>query len=195
MSTPYTRIPRTTLWLLRGDENVRPFYIGKAPITNEEYEAFDPSHARPSSSPGDRDPVVQVSFREALDYCRWYAEASGKPFRLPSEIEWEFACRAGSRTRYFWGEDPGAGDAHLWDAENSGGRCHEVESKKANGFGIHDILGNVWEWTGSVSGPDPAVARGGSFRTPRAELDCAVRLTLDPAERRDDIGFRIARFL
>jgi formylglycine-generating enzyme required for sulfatase activity len=197
-STPYTRIPRTTLWLLRGGDDVRPFYIGKAPITNEEYEAYDPSHRRAPTSPNDRDPVVLVSIHDALGYCHWYAEASGKPFRLASGAEWEFACRAGSQTRYFWGDDPVAGDPYLWDAETSGARCHEVETSKANAFGLHDLLGNVWEWTGSLHVPDPggpAIARGGSFRTPRSEIDCALCLRLDPSDRRDDLGFRIARYL
>jgi formylglycine-generating enzyme len=193
---PYTKVPRTTLWLLRGDDLVRPFYIGKAPITNQEYEAYDPAHARAPSSPGDRDPVVDVSLHDALAYCAWYAEASGKPFRLPSDAEWEHACRAGTDGACFWGADPAAGDPYVWDAATSDGRAHEVESKKANGFGLHDLLGNVWEWTGGLDLTEHApVARGGSFRTPRAEIGWAARRSLDPNDRRDDLGFRIARFL
>lgn len=222
---PYTRVPRTTLWLLREGEvtigdgtsdrpqftvSVRPIYIGKAPITNDEYEAFDPAHRRSHTSTGDRDPVVGVSFADAIGYCRWYSAASSKDFRLPSEVEWEFACRGNTAPPYFWGSDPKAGDPHVWDAATSSGHAHPVETSRANPFGLHDLLGNVWEWTASLflpypvtdsdkrddpSLPGPRVIRGGSFRTPRADLSSAARQSLDPSECRDDLGFRIARYL
>lgn len=224
--TPYTRLPRPTLWLLRGDEfemggegadeqprftaRAEPIYISKAPVTNEEYEAFAPGRTRPPSSDGDLEPVVGVSFAEAGAYCDWYSEASGKRFRLPTELEWEFACRGGAGTRYYWGDDPGGGDGHSWDGDSSDGRCRQVETLGANELGLYDMLGNVWEWTASlhlpypiVEGdgrddrerPGPRVIRGGSFRTPRAELGSAVRAALDPEECRDDVSFRIVRLL
>ena len=195
-SVPYTRLPRPTLWLLRGDDDrdVRAIYISKSPITNEEYEAYDPAHARAACSPGDRHPVVNVTFDDAAGYCRWYAEASGKAFRLPSEAEWEFACRAGTSGRTFWGDDLAAGDPFVWDERTSGGTCQDIETRQANGNGLHDMLGHVWEWTDTEAGAD-RVIRGGSFRTPRAELGCDLRDRVAPAVRRDDLGFRIVRFL
>jgi formylglycine-generating enzyme required for sulfatase activity len=198
------------LWLVRGDDaDVRSLYISKSPITNEEYEAFDPSHRRAVTSRGDRDPVVDVSFRDALAYCRWYSRASGKAFRLPTEGEWEFACRAGTTGPWFWGDQPDAGDPFVWDAATSGGRCREVETSRANPNGLHDMLGNVWEWTASAflaevaspasmddpGAPGPRAIRGGSFRTDRRQLGSALRAALDPQEHRDDLGFRIARML
>ena len=198
-SVPYTRLPRPTLWLLRGEDDVRPFYLSKNPITNEEFEAYDPSHVRGPSSPGDLHPVVNVSFDDAAGYCQWYARASGKPFRLLSEIEWEQACRAEQPGQFFWGDDAEAGDPYVWDERTSGGRCRPVETSKANGFGLYDTLGNVWEWTStpfSSGSPDgPRAVRGGSFRTPRAELSIGARMSVAPGERRDDLGFRIGRFL
>jgi formylglycine-generating enzyme required for sulfatase activity len=216
----YLRLPRPTLWLVKGDtfemggdgpdESPRftvelgSFYLSKSPVTNEEYEAFAPGHERGPTAPGDRDPVVNVSFDDALEYCHWYAVASGKPFRLPTEAEWEHACRAGTRTRYFWGDDWSGGTRHVQPAD----RCREVETLAANPFGLHDMLGNVWEWTASLLAPYPVVEadgrddperpgprtiRGGSFRT--TEIGCAARGALDRGEKRDDLGFRIVRSL
>ncbi len=223
---PYTRYPRTTLWLLRGEDFVmggdapdeqprfeaetRSFYIGKAPITNEEYEVFCPEHARCEASNCDDTPAVNLSFWDAQAYCRWYSEATGKDFRLPTELEWEFACRGDEPSRYFWGDDPGRGDRYCWDAETSRARAQPVEGLEANKHGLHDLLGNVWEWTASLYLPYPIrdgdgrddsvasgdrVARGGSFRSPRSELSTAVRLPLAPDTRQDDLGFRILRLL
>ena len=212
MEGPYTRHPRATLWLLEGDDftmgadgpdaftaEVPSIYIGKSVITNEEYEVYDPSHPRCERSVGDRDPVVNVSFRDAVGYCDWYSEATGKAFGLPSELQWEFAAQGGS-----------GASAYAWAKDNSGGRAHEVETKRANPFGLHDMLGLVWEWTSSLhqsypivdgDGRDdldrvgPRAIRGGSYRTPSAELGPAVRDALAEDTRREDLGFRIVRLL
>jgi formylglycine-generating enzyme required for sulfatase activity len=220
----YTKVPRTTLWLVAEasfamggdgpDEAPRrlvsagPFYIGKAPITNAQYAAFDPGHGRAASSPGDDDPVVGVGFRDAVAYCAWYSDLSGKAFRLPTEAEWELACRGGTAGRWFWGESEEAGDAYVWDGATSGGRAHEVETRRGNPLGLHDMLGNAWEWTGTLASPadvggpgtaesldltGPRILRGGSFRTPRRELGCAVRRLAPEDLRADDVGFRILR--
>jgi len=213
----YTDYPRTILWLVPGGGGIEPFYLGKLPLTNEQFEAFDPGFERSPASPGDRDPATGVSWHDADEYCRWYAEVSRKPMRLPSEAEWEHACRGGAvsrgrapaagspgaaAARWFWGDDPAAGDDHAWDAETSGGRLHALDAKKANGFGLFGMLGGVWEWTGSLYEPggDPdagahRVLRGGSFLTPRAEATCCRRRG-EPADARfADAGFRVARSL
>ena len=189
---------------------IRSLYISKNPITNLEFEAFDSNHERGPASVGDDHPVTNVSFHQATAYARWYSEQSGKAFRLPTEAEWEFACRAGTTTRYFWGDSPPEGDRYLWDARTSDGCCRRVEAAPANNAGLHDMLGNVWEWTSSLHRPYPIqegdgrddvdaegsrVVRGGSFRTDRTEIGSASRRSRDPNERSDDLGFRIARFL
>jgi len=214
------------LWLVRGGRvkiggpgpdaapafraEVRPFYIGKLPVTNLQYEAFDGDFERSPVSPGSDDPAVGVSFRDASGYSEWYARVSCKPMRLPTEVEWEYACRAEATTRYPFGETADDGEQFLWDRRNSEGRVPDLAAKSANGFGLSAMLGGVWEWTASPDRPypldpeaesppvgsaDPRVARGGSFRTDRDEMGCGVRLPLDPETRRDDLGFRIVRSL
>ena len=220
----YTRHPRTILWLVRegectiGDDDndrapafrvhVGSFYLGKRPITNRQYEAFAPGHPRADPSAGDDDPVSGVNFYEAASYCRWYADVSRKPIRLPTEVEWEYACRAGSAARYFFGDDPAQGDRYLIDAANGNGRTAGLDVLKPNRFGLQGMLGGVWEWTASLHLPYPArdgderndldadgprVLRGGSYRVARGDLGSAVRRGADPTTRADDIGFRIAR--
>ncbi len=200
MSQPryYTDVPRTILWLIPGDEEsgVEPFYLGKFPVTNEQFEAFDPGFERHPDSPGDGDPAMGVSWADADEYCRWYAEVSRKPMRLPTEAEWEHACHggAGPAATWFWGDDPAAGEAHAWSAENSGGRLRPLDEKSANGFGLFGMLGGVWEWTAG-GGEEGRVLRGGSYLTPRAEATCAAR-RVEPLERPvPDAGFRVARSL
>lgn len=193
----YTRYPRPVLWLVPGAGEIEPFYLSTVPVTNEQYEAFDPGHERAVVSPGDRDPAVGVSFRDALAYCAWYAEVSRKPMRLPSEAEWEHACRAGSTSRYPWGDEPDAGEAFVWSAETDNGETvPQLDAKTSNDFGLHGMLGGVWEWV-ATEAPETerAVLRGGSFRIPLAELTVAVREEDSPEVERDDVGFRIAKSL
>ena len=220
----YTRYPRAILWLLRegtveigGDVadghpafqvRVQPFYISKTPISNAQFEAHDPDYRRAPASPDDDSPAVGVSFHQARRYCDWYSRLSRKPMRLPTEVEWEYACRGGEAGRGFHDDDPI--DAHVWDAGNSGGRLRPVQQKRGNGFGLHGMLGGVWEWTASLYLPYPVTAgdgrddpdasglrvlRGGSYRTLRAELGPGVRRGKSPDARDDDIGFRIVRSL
>lgn len=189
----YTRYPRPILWLVPGgtvgDAEVEPFYISKLPVTNEQLEAFDRGFLRSAVSPGDDDPAVGVSWEDASGYCRWYAGVSRKPMRLPSELEWEHACRAGATGRFFWGDDPAEAESYVWSAENSGTTLPRLDAKRANGHGLFGMLGGVWEWT------EERVLRGGSFREPVERCTCETRREIDPKTPREDAGFRIVKSL
>ena len=217
----YTRYPRPILWLVCGgrinlggteedsrprfEVEVEPFYIGKFQVTNEQLEAFDSSFERSPISPGDRDPAAGVSFEVAFAYCEWYAGVSRKPMRLPTEVEWEYACRAGSTGKAFYGDDPAAADAFVWHRGNSPNRLPKLDAKKANDFGLYGMLGGVWEWTSSLyrpyplslphgadaTEPGPRVLRGGSMKVHRDEISCSLRRAEEPSARFDDVGFRI----
>lgn len=127
---------------------IAPFYMAVHPVTNEQYARFLAAHPEvaPPGSWGDRQynqprqPVVGVSWNDAQAYCRWAG------LRLPTESEWEYACRAGSTTR-FWSGDSEEDLARVgWYQGNSGGRLHSVGEKPASPFGLYDMHGNVWEW-------------------------------------------------
>ena len=125
-------------------------------------------------------------------------------------MEWEYAWRGDRDTRYFFGATAAKADAHVWHAENVPESLPDVESLRANPFGLYEMLGTVWEWTSSLHAPYPAVpgdgrddrnapgervARGGSFRDRMEDMSCGKRLPLPPETVRDDLGFRIVRLL
>ena len=129
---------------------------------------------------GDDEPVVQVSWYDAVAFCNWLGSREGRPFRLPTEAEWEYACRAGGAGRWCFGDDPARLDQYAWNLNNAGGAFHPVGTRLANAFGLFDMHGNAWEWCSDEFGPyapappeavDPQgppqkearVLRGGSF--------------------------------
>jgi formylglycine-generating enzyme required for sulfatase activity len=135
---------------------------------------------------------------------------SRKGMRLPTEIEWEYACRGGTTSRYFFGERAEEADAYVWHAGNSGANVPALRETRPNPTGLHAMLGGVWEWTGSLLMPYPAragdgrddphtsgsrVLRGGSWRTPLERIGSGVRRAGDPTTRATDVGFRVARSL
>jgi len=155
---------------------VPSFALGKYDVTRDEYAAFvrethypagdgcgvdsfkwakkpELTWQHPGTEQSGRDPVVCVSWQDARAYIVWLnrktnPEALGEAlYRLPSEAEWEYATRAGSTTAFWWGERADRAPAHAWFKQNSGGHTHPVGSKPPNGFGLHDMAGNVWQWT------------------------------------------------
>ena len=193
----YTHYPRAILWLVRGGEatiggeavSVEPFYLSKLPITNDQYEAFDPAFERGAQSAGNDGAAVGVGFEQARGYCQWYARVSRKPMRLPTEVEWEYACRAQTTSRYFFGDSARDADRYVWHAGNSTDRVPALHEARPNPFGLHSMLGGVWEWTAS------RVLRGGSYRTPLEDIDCGLRRACEPGHAAGDVGFRVARSL
>ncbi len=200
----YAHVPRTILWLIPGGDlllagrplRVEPFYLGKWPITNEQFEAFDPDYERSALSPGDRDLATGVSWRQADAYCRWYAAVSRKPMRLPTRVEWLYACLGSSvpDEALPWSATPELVERRCWHAGNSGGQARHPERRDANDFGLHGMLGSVWEWVApDEEDDDRGTLCGGSFRLEAAELHCELQKRESAAFAADDTGFRVAR--
>jgi formylglycine-generating enzyme required for sulfatase activity len=207
----------------------RPFALGRYPVTYKEYEVYlaatgqasavDQTESRDINNFGHRlRPVVNVSWSDAQAYCTWLSEKTGLRgyfrYRLPSEAEWEYACRAGTQTRRWWGDD--------WDPEKAngnrsfeGGKTSPVDHYAANSWGLYDMIGNVFEWcadwfTVNISdlpGDGAAfagtqdsldvfrVSRGGAWSSIPQWLRSAVRGRSNLNVRDDFTGFRIARTL
>ena len=191
----------------------KPFYVGVTEVTQAQYEAV--MGTNPSKFKWPTNPVDSVIWDEAVEFCRRLSEKTGKAVRLPTEAEWEYACRAGSKMRFsFGGSDSALGD-YAWYGSNSGDsggvqfRTHPVGQKRPNAWGLYDMHGNVYEWCADGYGPysseastDPQgagsggtrVVRGGSWRNGGADnLRCAHRYGHAPSFRRDNYGFRCAR--
>jgi len=195
------------------------FEIGKYPITFVEYDAFCDGTGR--NKPRDRGwgrgrrPVINVNLVDAHAYVDWLTKESGKTYRLPSEAEWEYCCRAGTRTQYWFGDDITEKDANFREngLKNAGvGKTTEVGNYPPNPWGLHDMHGNVWEWVEdcwhdsyegapedgqawlNTNGGDckRRVLRGGSWdasqERPRAAYRCHWYSRYD---RRSFIGFRV----
>ncbi|MGK7946813.1 MAG: SUMF1/EgtB/PvdO family nonheme iron enzyme [Microcystaceae cyanobacterium] len=123
---------------------LKGFYMGKYPITQAQYQAV--MGVNPSRFKGDNHPVEQVSWNDAQEFCRKLSEMTGKIYQLPSEAQWEYSCRAGSTTRYYFGDDEGQLGNYAWYRANSNRQTHPVGQKKPNNWGLYDMHGNVWEW-------------------------------------------------
>lgn len=132
-------VPKHQVKLTKG------FYLGMYPITQAQYETAMGSN--PSKSTNSPDcPVDNIGEKEATAFCDKLVETIGKDFRLPTEAEWEYACRAGQGDRkWFFGDDPSRLGEYAWFKDNSGGKSHPVGQKKPNPFGLYDMYGNVFE--------------------------------------------------
>jgi formylglycine-generating enzyme required for sulfatase activity len=160
--------------------------------------------------PGMDEPVVWVTWNDAVAFCQWLSKKEGKEYRLPTEAQWEYACRAGSTTRYYFGDDESTLGEYAWYAKNSAGRTHPVGEKKPNAWGLYDMQGSVRQWCadwydkdfyekspnddprGPHTGSDRAYRGGGSI-APAQQCQSAYRYGRSPAFRRTDVGFRVAR--
>jgi formylglycine-generating enzyme required for sulfatase activity len=183
----------------------KPFYLGRFEVTQEQYQQI--MGTNPSAFKGRDLPVEQVSWDDAQEFCKKASEKTGQTVRLPSEAEWEHACRAGTRTTYCTGDGEADLDRVAWYAKNSNSTTHPVGQKAPNAWGVHDMHGNVWEWCadwygdyGAETATDPQGAAQGQFRVLRGgswyfvPRICRSASRLDwhyPGNRSNFIGFRV----
>ena len=205
----------------------KPFYMGIFEVTQKQWELV--MGAWPGSSPsssygrGDTYPAYYVSYndiRGSSSGARWPASSAvdassflgrlraktGLDFDLPTEAQWEYACRAGTATTYYWGD--AMDGAYAWYSSNSGSTTHPVGTKKPNAWGLYDMSGNVWEWcrdwNGTLAyGTDPEGSASGSYRVLRGgcwssnsdHCTSSYRYSYDPSYRYFNNGFRLSRTL
>jgi formylglycine-generating enzyme required for sulfatase activity len=188
----------------------KPFYLGATSVTQAEYEQVMGSNPSHFKAAGPKAPVEQVSWEDAVAFCRKLSEMEGQTYRLPTEAEWEYACRAGSKTKWPFGDDESALQEYAWYTENAVGTTHPVAQKKPNAWGLYDMPGNVWEWCQDwydgayykqprpedPQGPAQGsrrVIRGGCWGFGAGSCRSAYRDAGWPEEGERDLGFRVAR--
>jgi formylglycine-generating enzyme required for sulfatase activity len=188
----------------------KPFYLGVTEVTQEQYQTV--MGKNPSQFKGPQNPVEKVSWADAVEFCRKLSampaeKTAGHVYRLPTEAEWEYACRSGTTTAYGFGDDASRLGDYGWFG-NSDSSTHPVGEKKPNAWGLYDMHGNVWEWcqdwysaypsgsamdpTGATSGSN-RVLRGGGWSTLARFCLSADRGGSTPENRDDYLGFRVLR--
>lgn len=184
-------------------ETVGAFYIGVTEVTQRQYERVVGTLPAAQQWRGPDLPVHNVSFADAVTFCRRLSQLEGRAYRLPSEVEWEYACRAGSAAPFYGG----AGlDRVAWHRANSGGRLRPVGGKWPNEWGLYDMLGNAREWCDDPFAPAEAeaavagllgrdsierVIRGGDASAGSDRCRAAARQSLSPLARTEYLGFRL----
>lgn len=191
---------------------IAPYLLAQVPVTQRWYAEV--TGRSPSAARGEHLPVENVSWTDAVEFCNalsrragltpvyrvaadgesadWDAAADG--YRLPTEAEWEYACRAGTT-----GPRYGRLDDIAWYRDNSGERIHDVGGKEPNAWHLYDMLGNVWEWCWDIYDAEAyggyRVLRGGGWFDEHWSCRASVRRRSHPTFRTDDLGFRVARSL
>jgi formylglycine-generating enzyme required for sulfatase activity len=204
-----------------------PLYVSKTQVTVSQFQGFVEStnyqteaerrgRHRTWSDPGhpqtEHHPVTYVSWNDARAYCSWLSEMDGFVYRLPTEAEWEYACRAGSEEMWFFGDEVLDLSHYAWFRENSEGSPRPAGMKSSSPFGLVDIHGNVWEWCLDWYGAYPKggdiiknpkgaprgryrVTRGGSWTDRHEHTTCSFRIKMKPFQSASNLGFRVVREL
>ncbi|NGZ05210.1 MAG: formylglycine-generating enzyme family protein [Magnetococcales bacterium] len=189
----------------------KPFYLGKYEVTQKQWEVVMGSN--PSKFKDPSRPVENVSWKDVQEFIQRLNEREKvQRYRLPTEAEWEYAARAGTTTRYSWGDDESVVGVYAWYNNNSEQQTHPVGEKQPNLWGLYDMAGNVWEWVQDwyhdeyyaqapeVDPPGPAkgsnrVVRGGGWYRFRGSMRPATRDFNSPGRQAADQGFRLVRTL
>ena len=212
----------------------KPFQMGATEVTVGQFKKFsatgyrtdaekaanpNPVYFNPGYAVTDESPATALSWDDAVAYCQWLSQQEKGAYRLPTEAEWEYACRAGTTTLYSFGDDVASLDQYGWCNKNAAGRTHPVGTKLPNGFGLFDMHGNSQEWcrevhdpydetwsenssridpTGRIVGSHPAqhrVHRGGHKDMDASNCRSATRHASVPTTRNQYYGFRVVREL
>lgn len=188
-----------------------PFFISVHEVTQAQYEEV--MGTNPSQFKSPRNPVEQVRWEMAVEFCRRLSElpaekAAGHVYRLPTEAEWEYACRAGTETRFNFGDDGSALTDFAWYSDNEGSTTQPVGKKSPNAWGLFDMHGNAAEWVQdwyadypdgpqtNPSGPAESsfrVYRGGSWFSNASSCESSYRFGVVPPFRNNYLGFRVVR--
>jgi sulfatase modifying factor 1 len=192
----------------------RSYHLGETEVTQGQWKAVmntEPWKGKEYIREGDNYPATYISWDDATEFCRRLSALDGRSYRLPTEAEWEYACRAGTTTRYSFGDgaanlsEHGWFDGNTWNVNQK--YSHLVKQKRGNAFGLYDMHGNVWEWCSDWYGEYPGSAvvdpvgpatgsfrvfRGGSWNSQAAICRSAYRSGDDPSGRSSIDGFRVA---
>jgi len=182
----------------------RRFFISTTLVTQSQWKTIMGNN--PSNFVGNERPVELVKWSEAVSFCAELSKREGRHYRLPTEAEWEFACRAGTQHKYFFGDDASQLGKYAWYLSNSNFQTHAVAKRISNAWGLYDMLGNVEEWcsdwyadypTSAVTdpkGPDVGkehVLRGGAWNSVASLCRCAYRDHGPPDVGYNSAGFRV----
>lgn len=226
MNDNYIKLPRGTFFMGTDDADARDrekprhevhidydIAMAKYLVTVEDYMLY--AQATGAAVPEERHehlgfdvPVRRVKWTDAVAYTQWKSEREGKKYRLPTEAEWEYACRAGSEGKYCFGDDEASLGEYAWYAKNAGKVTHDVGTKKPNVWGLYDMHGNVWEWcldryaddytstprdglAYGVASEKGRVLRGGSYNAEAQKCICTSRINLGSGGKNYFIGFRL----
>ncbi len=178
----------------------QPFFIGERPLTQMEWSAVmstEPSRFQEGWSSGLR-PVEMISWLDAMRFIEKLNEIDTESkfeltgsWRLPTEAEWEYAARAGTQTRWHFGDEDNELDSHGWHAGNSGATTRQTGQKSSNPWGLFDMHGMVGEWCADEARDGRRVHKGGSWFTESESTRCAARSTAAPDKKSDGIGMRL----